>query len=113
MMLTQVMLGLLLLRAYVPAGFMPQNGNPLQLQLCTGSRSLPATLVLLEQTAGHASHAADCPFSHAPITGPVGGAVVATSAQVGSPVSLLAFDTQPAGDRVLRAHQARAPPTFS
>jgi hypothetical protein len=113
MMLAQVMLGLLLLRAYVPAGFMPQNGNPLQLQLCSGSRSVPAALVLLEHTAGHAAHAADCPFSHAPMTGPVFDAVAATSAQVDFPVPLLAFDTRPTGVRLLLAHQARAPPTLA
>jgi hypothetical protein len=113
MMLAQVMLGLLLLRAYVPAGFMPQNGSPLQLQICSGSRSLPATLMLLAQTTGHASHAADCPFSHAPISGPVGGAVAATSTQVDFPVPLLAIDTGPTGVRVLLAHQARAPPTLA
>jgi hypothetical protein len=113
MMLAQLMLGLLLLRAYVPTGFMPQSGNPLQLQLCSGSRSLPATLALLEQTTGHASHASDCPFSHAPVTGPVGGAVAATSAQVEFPVLLPAFDTRPTGARVLLAHQPRAPPALA
>jgi hypothetical protein len=110
MMLAQVMLGLLLLRAYVPAGFMPQNGNLLQLQLCSGSRSLPAARVLLEQAMGHASHAADCPFSHAPVSGPVGGAVAATSPHADFPVSLPAFDTRFTGVRVLLTHQARAPP---
>jgi hypothetical protein len=113
MMLAQVMLGLLLLRAYVPAGFMPESGNPLQLQLCSAGRSLPAALVLLGQAMGHASHAADCPFSHAPITGPVGDTVVATLGQVDFPVELLALDTRPTGVRVLLAHQARAPPTLA
>jgi hypothetical protein len=113
MMLAQVMLGLLLLRAYVPAGFMPQDGNPLQLQLCSGVRSVPATQVLLEQAMGHSSHAADCPFSHAPMTGPVGGAVAAASIQVDFPVLLSAFNTRPTGVRVRLAHQARAPPTLA
>jgi hypothetical protein len=113
MMLAQMMLGLLLLRAYVPTGYMPQSGNPLQLQMCSGSRSLAATRVLLEQTRGHGTHAADCPFSHAPVTGPVGGALVATSAQIDLPAPLLTFDTSPAGVRVLLAHQARAPPTLA
>jgi hypothetical protein len=113
MMLTQVMLGLLLLRAYVPVGFMPQNGNPLQLQLCSGAGSVPATPVLLEQATGHASHAADCPFSHAPVNGPVGSALAATSAHADFPVSLLPFDARFTGVRVLLAHQARAPPSLA
>jgi hypothetical protein len=113
MMLAQVMLGLLLLRAYVPAGFTPQSGNPLQLQICSGSRSVPAARVLLEQAMGHASHAADCPFSHAPVSGPVGSAVAAASIPVDFPVLLPAFDTRPTGVRVLLAHQARAPPTLA
>ncbi len=113
MMLAQVMLGLLLLRAYVPAGFMPQNGNPLQLQLCSGSRSVPAALLLLEHTAGHAAHAADCPFSHAPASGPAGSAVAATSVAADFPASLLAFDPRFSGVRVLLAHQARAPPSLA
>jgi hypothetical protein len=113
MMLAQVMLGLLLLRAYAPAGFMPQNGNPLQLQLCSSNRALPAERALLGQTTGQASHGADCPYSHAPMTGPLHGALAATAAQVDFPVSLLAFDTRPTGVRVLLAHQARAPPPLA
>jgi hypothetical protein len=113
MMLAQVMLGLLLLRAYVPVGYMPQSGNPLQLQMCSGNRASAATQVLLEQTRGHLSHAADCPFGHAPVTGPVGGLLVATAAQIEFAAPWRAFDTTPAIIRVLLAHQARAPPTLA
>jgi hypothetical protein len=113
MLLAQLMLGLLLLRAYVPAGFMPQSGNPLQLQLCSASRALPEQLALLEHATGHASHASECPFSHAPMTGPVGATAIATSVRVDFSVPLLAFDTRPTGVRVLLAHQARGPPTLT
>lgn len=111
-MLTRLMLGLLLIRAYVPAGFMPQDGNPLQLQICSLHMSM-AALAPGTQTTGNAAHGSDCPFNHSPLAGPIADASIAVGSAAPSSVSVLVFDTRPTGVRVLRAHRARAPPTLA
>ena len=111
-MLTRLMLGLLLVRAYVPAGFMPQNGNPLQLQICSPGKSI-AALLLGKQTTRSAMHALDCPFNHSPVGGPIADAAITVESLATFSLPLLSFDTRPAGVTVLRAHRARAPPALA
>ena len=99
-----LLLGLLLLRAYVPAGFMPQAGNPLQLQLC--SAGMPDAFALHHQV----THGQDCPFGHAPAAGPLPD-VIAYSTP--GPIASPARDPAPSVSvelRVSRSHRARAPP---
>lgn len=103
-MLTSLMLALLLVRAYIPYGFMPRAGNPLQLQLCSGTLA-PAT--------GHAAHSADCAFSHAPATGPIALAVAANVTAAPASLVLLPIEMRPDSVRLLRAHQPRGPPTLA
>ncbi|MFI4890918.1 MAG: hypothetical protein ACHQIL_10340 [Steroidobacterales bacterium] len=124
---TCLLLVMLLLRAYVPTGFMPQSGSPLQLQVCpTGmpmhsmrSQAMHHAGTMAMEPApgkhstGTADHASDCPFGHSPVAGPVADGVVLSSVQPVFSRPLLAFDSRPAGTRSLRAHQARAPPTFA
>jgi hypothetical protein len=114
-LLTRLMLGLLLVRAYVPVGFMPQGGNPLQLQICSPrtSSSLPAAPAPGTRTSGNVAHVVDCPFNHSPAAGPIADVAVTASVQPAFSLPLPAFDTRPSGVRVLRAHQARAPPTLA
>jgi hypothetical protein len=114
-LLTRLMLGLLLVRAYVPVGFMPQGGNPLQLQICSPrtSSSLPAAPAPGTRTSGNAGHVVDCPFNHSPAAGPLADVAVNPSAHASFTLPLLAIDTRPAGVRMFRAHQARAPPTLA
>ena len=111
-MLTRLMLGLLLVRAYVPAGFMPQSGNPLQLQICSPRTSV-AALLLGTQSTGSAAHGADCPFSHSPVAGPIFDTAILLDETATFSPPRLAFDTRPTGAPVLRAHRARAPPTLA
>ena len=111
-MLTRLMLGLLLVRAYVPAGFMPQSGNPLQLQICSLHASI-AALAPDTQTTGNAAHGADCLFNHAPLAGPIADSAIAIDSAAAFSLPVLAFDPRPAGVRVLRAHRARAPPALA
>jgi hypothetical protein len=66
-----LLLALLALRAYVPAGFMPASGTPFLLELC------PAALAA-EMPASHAHHHSgthadldSCPFGSASAGGPV------------------------------------------
>ena len=112
-LLTRLMLGLLLVRAYVPVGYMPQAGNPLQLQICSSraSASLPAAPGT--RTSGNAAHVVDCLFNHSPAAGPIADIALDTLVQTDLSRALQAFDTQPAGVWALSAHQARAPPTLA
>jgi hypothetical protein len=110
--LARLLLGLLFVRAYVPAGFMPQNGNPLQLQICPAHMSI-APLTPDTQTSGNAAHGADCPFNHSPLAGPIGDSSIAVGSAAALSLSVPAFDTQPTGVRALRAHRARAPPALA
>jgi hypothetical protein len=113
--LTRLLLGLLLVRAYVPVGFMPQGGSPLQLQICSArtSTSLPATPARGTGTSGNLVHDVDCPFNHSPAAGPIPDLPIDAAIKPASLRALLRFDTRPSGVRVLRAHQARAPPSLA
>ncbi len=113
-LLTRLMLGLLLVRAYVPVGYMPQAGNPLQLQICSprASASVPAAPAPGTRS-GNAGHVVDCPFNHSPAAGPIADIAVDSSVQIAFSQALPVFDTQPAGVWELSTHQARAPPPLA
>jgi hypothetical protein len=105
-----VLLGLLLLRAAVPAGFMPLGGNPLQLQLC--SAGMPGALAPLLEGAGHghATHGQDCPFGHSPAGGPASDVVAFPPLAVVPPRAPAGFESFTPGLQLAQAHRARAPP---
>jgi hypothetical protein len=113
--LARVLLGLLLVQAYVPMGFMPQGGNPLQLQVCSGraSSSLPAAPARTTRSGGNASHVLDCPFNHSPAAGPIADFPIDKAVKPVFSRALLTFDTRPVGARVLHANQSRAPPALA
>jgi len=107
---TSLVLAAMLLRAYVPLGFMPARGAPLQLQICP--MGLP-----MQMPAHHVHHhggqpyVEDCPFGSAPAAGPISHLIVFDPAgQIASP-SVPAFSPLRLGVRLERAHQARGPPT--
>lgn len=123
-----LLLALLLLRAYAPAGFMPGASNPLELQLCPAG--MPAGMqahmhmhmhmAMQAHTPapadGHvhdAAHGDDCPFGHAPVAGPLGAGLAHESAPQVPLWADHAGDTPRQAQRLARAHQARAPPSVS
>jgi hypothetical protein len=114
-LLTRLMLGLLLVRAYVPVGYMPQAGNPLQLQICSAraSTSTPVAPLSRTRTSGNTAHVMDCPFNHSPAAGPIADVALGSLVQAVFSRVLPTFDTQPAGVWELSTHQARAPPTLA
>ena len=116
--LTGILLAMLLLRAYVPVGFMPAGGSPFLLELCP-SASLMAGSLSGPAHQGHHHHAethghfANCPFGSAPGAGPTSHVVVfQPSGQVTS-LEPTAFESFPIGARVARAHQPRGPPALA
>jgi len=103
-----LLLGLLLLRAHAPAGFMPMAGNPLQLQLC--SAGMPGALAPLLHTPGHALHGEDCPFGHSPAGGPLTAVVAYAPPPLAATLAPTAAASLVPLLRPARAHRARAPP---
>ena len=112
-LLTRLMLGLLLVRAYVPVGYMPQAGTPLQLQICSPRASASVPAAPGTRTSGNAAHVVDCPFNHSPAAGPIAAIALDALVQTDFSWALPRFDTQPPGVRELSTHQARAPPTLA
>lgn len=106
-----LLLLLVLLRAWVPSGYMPAGAGALR--LC--SADLPRALRMLAAPAmpGHAAAGEDCPFGHAPVAGPL--PTPATPAGTPAATAWLApsFESSPFPVGVATGHQARAPPAHA
>jgi hypothetical protein len=116
--LTGILLAMLVLRAYMPVGFMPASGTPFLLELCPSASPVPDFLSGPGHQ-GHHHHAAthghfeNCPFGSAPGAGPASQLVVfQPSGQVTS-LKSVTFESFHIGARVARAHQPRGPPTLA
>jgi hypothetical protein len=104
------LLALVILRAWVPQGFMPSASGAFQLELCKADlqASLPTQDHHPRDGAAHHEGAA-CPFGHASVAGPLGEDwnFVASYRSVSEVVAetLSRPSTSP-----FRTHQARGPP---
>jgi hypothetical protein len=108
-----IVLAALLLRAYIPVGFMPANGAPFQLELCPAfGMSTPAHHVHHHDSQHHAD-IQDCPFGSAPASGPISDFLVF------NPPGQIAFSEAISGEpnrlvaRQFRSHQPRGPPSLA
>jgi hypothetical protein len=102
------LLGLLLLRAYIPTGFMPAPGRPFQLELCQVGlhASLPANH---DPHSGGSRTSDSCPFGNSPASAPLPAVWAFTPpAPIASPYA--APLPGPLESRALLAPRARAPP---
>jgi hypothetical protein len=108
--LSSFLLAALLFRAYVPIGFMPAAGTPFLVELCPDAApmmTMPAHHHHSE-THGHFDH---CPFGSAPAAGPAPHLVAfGPSVSMALP-AVVPFEPRRLGVRLLRAHQARGPPS--
>jgi len=132
---TCFLLGMLLLRAYVPVGFMPASGAPFLLQLCPAAGALPAGLAMdarmdmsmdprmdmskgmgMPVGASHASHQHShfdqCPFGSAPAAGPLSQFLAFDTAGIVPSRVLVEFQSVRLSQRLQRAHAPRGPPSF-
>jgi hypothetical protein len=116
--LTGILLAMLMLRAYVPVGFMPAGGTPFLLELCPSASPMPSSFGVPAHH-GHHHHAEthghfeNCPFGSAPGAGPASQLVVfQPSGQVTS-LESVEFESFHIGARVARAHQPRGPPALA
>jgi hypothetical protein len=120
-LISSLLLGMLLLRAYVPVGFMPASGHPFEIQLCSAALSMdmPAMPAMAHHHhsgqhsgshSGSHSNFEACPFGSAPAAGPIShidffaptGPIKTDVFGIFTPILLSA--------RLERAHQPRGPP---
>jgi hypothetical protein len=134
-MATCMLLGMLLLRAYVPVGFMPATGAPFLLQLCPTAAPIPTALSMdmdphmdmsghramsgqMHTTMGDgpASHrhdrADECPFGSAPAAGPLSQLHAFDTAGPVPSVAPVIFQSALHASRPDRAHPPRGPPSL-
>jgi len=110
-LLTGILLGMLLFRAYVPAGFMPASGTPFLLELCPAASSMqmPAHH---HHTDSH-THFEHCPFGSAPAAGPASHPIsLEVAEQIASQIAVT-FESFRLGVQLPRAHQPRGPPSLA
>jgi hypothetical protein len=130
---TSLLLAMLLMRAYVPVGFMPASGNPFRLELCPAAAAMPMPMSMPMDTAmsismpmpmsmpGHQHHqhshsptaTGECPFGSVPGGGPISQPIVFQPP--GRIDTTLTFVLEPLrlGVKPQRAHQSRAPPVVA
>lgn len=135
---TCFLLGMLLLRAYVPVGFMPASGAPFLLQLCPAAGALPmeghrdmsvdppmdmsqgmdmAKGTAMPMGMDHGSHQHghfdQCPFGSAPATGPLSQFLVLEPAGLAPSFTPVDFPSAVPSQRPQRAHPPRGPPAVA
>jgi hypothetical protein len=130
---TSLLLAMLLMRAYVPVGFMPASGNPFRLELCPAAYAMPMPMSMPMDTAmsmpmpapmsmpghHHQQHSTsptatgECPFGSVPGGGPISQPIVFQPP--GRIDTTLPFVLEPLrlGVKPQRAHQSRAPPVVA
>jgi hypothetical protein len=122
---------MLLLRAYVPVGFMPASGAPFLLQLCPAAGALPMATdapmgmsmdphmdmshgMDMPMETDHPSHQHvhfdQCPFGSAPAAGPLSQFLAFESAGVAPSFIPVDFHSARPSQRPQRAHPPRGPP---
>jgi hypothetical protein len=106
-----ILLALLLLRAYIPVGFMPASGTPFLLELCPGAAPMALQHAHHHHTDAH-GHFENCPFGSAPAVGPVSHLIVFEPPAQPSAGASVAFESLRFGVRLERAHQSRGPPSL-
>jgi len=110
-LLTSILLGMLLFRAYVPAGFMPASGTPFLLELCPAASSMQMPAHHHHHPDSH-THFEHCPFGSAPAAGPISHPIsLEPAGQIASQIAV-AFESFRLGSHLPRAHQPRGPPSL-
>lgn len=108
-----VLLAALVLRALIPAGFMPSSAQPFALEICRAG--FPAILDVGDEHAstGHASSAEDCVFALAPLLGPAAHSVALAGVVPVADAPELRVVLPSISTRRFCISQPRAPPYFS
>jgi hypothetical protein len=104
------LLAVMLLRAYVPVGFMPVNGSPWLLEICPSGLYGLLPGHALHHHPGNHSQFESCPFGSAPAAAPVAHIVAFDAVAQTHVHSAVDNSPPPAAVQLPRAHRARAPP---
>jgi hypothetical protein len=119
-LLSSLLLGLLLMRAYVPVGFMPASGKPFQVELCSAALSMDMPgmpgmpgMDHHHHHSGSRSNFSTCPFGSAPAAGPISHVISFSPAGPIKTEVFGAFTPLLPRATLERAHQPRGPPTLS
>jgi hypothetical protein len=110
---TSLLLVALLLRAYVPVGFMPASGTPFLLEMCPATYQSQMLSAHGHHHSGTHSHFENCPFGSAPAAGPIAHIVAFTPPPPVLSRLKLAFESLRLGVDLPRAHQPRGPPSLA
>ncbi|HWJ37112.1 MAG TPA: hypothetical protein VNR70_17725 [Steroidobacteraceae bacterium] len=110
--LTGILLALLLLRAYVPVGFMPASGTPFLLELCPAAAPMSAHPAHHHHADTH-GHFENCPFGSVPAAGPLSHVIAFEPPTSIASQPVVALEPSRIGVRPQRAHQPRGPPSLT
>lgn len=105
-MISGLLLGMLLFRAYVPAGFMPASGVPFLVELCPSAAPMPAH----HHHADSHSHFEHCPFGSATAAGPAPAFVAVSPRPAADATAILSIEPPPYGTQRVLLPQPRGPP---
>lgn len=105
-----LLLALLLLRAYIPIGFMPASGSLFLLEFCPAAASTPMP-AHHHHTDTH-RHFDNCPFGSAPAAGPISQLLAFAPAAPAVSRQLPVFLTQLGTTRLPVAYRPRGPPSL-
>jgi hypothetical protein len=112
-LISSLLLGMLLLRAYVPVGFMPASGRAFEIEICSAALSMDMPLApgkAHHHHSGSQPNSEVCPFGSAPAAGPISHIdFFSPAGPIKTDVSG-AFTPVLASARLERAHQPRGPP---
>lgn len=113
-LVTSILLVALALRALIPVGFMPANGEGFSLTICRADFQAPSAPQDPGRHPGNPLHIEHCAFGNAPAAGPAIEAARAlpTPVTAGGPILLL---SEPLLINVglVRVQQPRGPPRFA
>ena len=112
-LLTSLVLGALLFRAYVPVGFMPASGTPFLLQICpTGLMASMLGAQAHHQHSPSHSHFENCPFGSAPGAGPISQLISFSPPEIIPSTVIVPAARIPLCEPISRAHPPRGPPSL-
>jgi len=113
-LVTSILLVALVLRALIPAGFMPASGEGFSLTICRGDLSVPSSPHDTDRHPGNPAHIEHCAFGNAPAAGPATevARVLPTPVTAAEPILLLSEPLR-INVALVRVQQPRGPPRFA
>jgi len=113
-LVTSILLVALVLRALIPAGFMPASGQGFSLAICRTTFQATSAPQDTGQYPGRPSHIEHCAFGNAPAAGPAMevARVLPTPVTAAEPILLLCEPLH-LNVGLVRVQQPRAPPRFA